>query len=163
MALVSISEAARLTGKSRATIHRRAKAGKLSIQGSKVDTSELIRVFGPLLSTSEQVTVQSNKKSTANNTDVLQELNTLKVQAAHDKEILELKLSNAIKELSFKDEINESLKDQIRLLEHKPSEQSEPIKTTNTEQLKADIRNDVKKEREKEGRLTKLGRLLFDA
>jgi hypothetical protein len=93
----------------------------------------------------------------------LQELNTLKVQAAHDKEILELKLSNAIKELSFKDEINESLKDQIRLLEHKPSEQSEPIKTTNTEQLKADIRNDVKKEREKEGRLTKLGRLLFDA
>ena len=46
MALVSKSEASRLTGKSRATIHRHIKDGKLSEQDGQLDTSELIRVYG---------------------------------------------------------------------------------------------------------------------
>ncbi len=51
MALVSISEAARLIGKSRTTIHRYISNGKLStcadkIGAKKLDTSELLRVFG---------------------------------------------------------------------------------------------------------------------
>ncbi|WP_299011728.1 hypothetical protein [uncultured Shewanella sp.] len=51
MALVNLSEAARLTQKSRMTIHRYIKSGKLSVikghdQLPLVDTSELIRVFG---------------------------------------------------------------------------------------------------------------------
>lgn len=51
MALVSISEAARLTGKSRTTVQSYIKQGKLTkcTDGSghsKLDTSELLRVFG---------------------------------------------------------------------------------------------------------------------
>lgn len=51
MALVSISEAARLVGKSRRTIQRDIVAGKLSKcdNGKKLDTSELLRVYGAFL------------------------------------------------------------------------------------------------------------------
>ncbi|MDK4679193.1 hypothetical protein [Kingella negevensis] len=54
MAIVSISEAARLVGKSRRTIQRDIAAGKLSKcdngkNGKKLDTSELLRVYGSLL------------------------------------------------------------------------------------------------------------------
>ena len=51
MAIVSVSEAARLVGKSRRTIQRDIAAGKLSKSdnGKKLDTSELIRVYGSLL------------------------------------------------------------------------------------------------------------------
>lgn len=48
MALVSKSKAAKLTGVSRTTIHRYVNDGKLSMTGDKVDTSELIRVFGSI-------------------------------------------------------------------------------------------------------------------
>ncbi len=52
MASVSISEAARLTCKSRTTLHRVIKAGDLStcsgeLNAKMVDTSELLRVFVP--------------------------------------------------------------------------------------------------------------------
>ena len=52
MARVSISEAARLTGKSRTTLHRLIKTGELSTCSGErnvktIDTSELLRVFGP--------------------------------------------------------------------------------------------------------------------
>ena len=52
MARVSISEAARLTGKSRTTLHRLIKTGELSTcngerNAKMVDTSELLRVCGP--------------------------------------------------------------------------------------------------------------------
>jgi len=46
--LVSQSKAAKLAGVSRTTIHRYIKDGKLSKTGDKVDTSELIRVFGEI-------------------------------------------------------------------------------------------------------------------
>ncbi|HEI8900829.1 TPA: DNA-binding protein [Klebsiella aerogenes] len=51
MARVSISEAARLTGKSRTTLHRLIKVGDLSTcsgerNAKMIDTSELLRVFG---------------------------------------------------------------------------------------------------------------------
>jgi len=48
MALVSISEAARLVGKSRRTIQRDIVAGQLHKcdNGKKLDTSELLRVYG---------------------------------------------------------------------------------------------------------------------
>jgi len=50
MALVNISEAARLTGKNRRTIQRHITAGKLSkaADGENIDTSELLRVYGAL-------------------------------------------------------------------------------------------------------------------
>lgn len=68
MAKVSISEAARLTGKSRTTLHRLIKAGELSTchgerNAKMLDTSELLRVFGAFSSPSgeqddEQVSEQ---------------------------------------------------------------------------------------------------------
>ena len=59
--IVSLTEAAQLTGKSRQTIYRKAKKGELSVttreDNSKgVDTSELERVFGTI--TVEEATVQ---------------------------------------------------------------------------------------------------------
>jgi hypothetical protein len=48
MALVSKAKAAKLAGVSRTTIHRYVTDGKLSMSGDKVDTSELLRVFGSL-------------------------------------------------------------------------------------------------------------------
>ena len=48
MALVSKTEAAKLTGKSRTTIHSYVNKGKLSATDGKIETSELIRVFGEL-------------------------------------------------------------------------------------------------------------------
>lgn len=48
MALVSKSKAARLAGVSRTTIHRYINEGKLSESGGKIDTSELVRVFGEI-------------------------------------------------------------------------------------------------------------------
>lgn len=53
MPKVSISEAARLTGKPRSTIHRHIKGGKLSKEQDRsgnpvIDVSELERVYGPL-------------------------------------------------------------------------------------------------------------------
>ena len=59
MALVSISEAARLTKRSRTTIYRYRDEGKLSItsdhQGNPlIDTSELLRVFGEMSLNNEE-------------------------------------------------------------------------------------------------------------
>lgn len=59
--IVSLTEAAQLTGKSRQTIYRKAKKGELSVttreDNSKgVDTSELERVFGTI--TVQEATVQ---------------------------------------------------------------------------------------------------------
>jgi len=67
MASVSISEAARLTGKARSTLHKYIKQGRLSVTtdaatGSKtIDTSELIRVFGKIEAThGDTVTTVAN-------------------------------------------------------------------------------------------------------
>ena len=157
MSKLNISQAARITGKSRTTIHRKLKNGTLSAQGGLIDTSDLIRVFGAFPNEGEQNGTRSTdtKRVTTEQASV---------QAVHQIELLELKLENANKELALKDEINESLKDQIRLLEHKPNTQQASIQAnTNTEQLENKIVNNLQIERKKEGRLTKLGRFLFDA
>lgn len=48
MAIVTITEAAELAGVSRGTLYNRLRDGTLSRTGDGVDTSELLRVFGPL-------------------------------------------------------------------------------------------------------------------
>ncbi len=58
MALVKLSEASNMTGKSDKTLYRHAKTGKLSLisqdNGQKmVETSELIRVYGALRTLNE--------------------------------------------------------------------------------------------------------------
>lgn len=61
MALVTITEASKLTGKARKTLYAHIKQGKVSyrvqLDGSKqIDTSELIRVYGELKQEVTQVT-----------------------------------------------------------------------------------------------------------
>lgn len=46
MSLISISEASELTGKSIPTIYRHVKDGKLTKIDNKIDTAELLRVYG---------------------------------------------------------------------------------------------------------------------
>lgn len=48
MAEVTKAEAARLAGVTDQTIHKKVKSGELSETGGKIDTSELIRVFGSI-------------------------------------------------------------------------------------------------------------------
>jgi len=134
MALVNISQAARMAGKSRMTVHRRIKNGELSIQNGLIDTSELLRVFGELVTHDKNV--PKIKPDTASNT---------KVQF----EVLQAKFEGLAKESALKDAIIESLREQVRLLEHKPaSNESKPVEMDAT--------------RKKEGRLIKFGRFLFD-
>ncbi|EPH3102798.1 helix-turn-helix domain-containing protein [Providencia stuartii] len=109
MALVSISEAARLTGKARSTLHKYIKQGKLSTTtdqntGSKsIETSELIRVFGRISNStttgSDSVThVSKQQQETPNDTQLLQtKLQLLEQENAHlkaEKELLSKNLDD---------------------------------------------------------------------
>lgn len=109
MALVSISEAARLTGKARSTLHKYIKQGKLSTTtdqntGNKsIETSELIRVFGKISNSSttdgDSVTnVSKLQQETPNTTQSLQiKLQLLEQENAHlkaEKELLSKNLDD---------------------------------------------------------------------
>jgi predicted site-specific integrase-resolvase len=61
--IVNIQKAIELTGVSRSTIQRHIKQGKLSRTDKGIDTTELIRVYGALKNTAEQVTVKQPDKS----------------------------------------------------------------------------------------------------
>lgn len=78
MTLVSISEAARLTGKARSTLHKYIKQGRLSTttdsdNSKKIEISELLRVFGPLSGVvgDSVTTVAKQQQTTQVNTDEL--------------------------------------------------------------------------------------------
>lgn len=109
MALVSISEAARLVGKSRRTLQRDIVAGKLSKcdNGQKLDTSELLRVYGAFLPATN-VAVESATMS--------QDVADMRVRLAA------LEAENA----ALKDHLG-SLKQAMLLLENKAS--TEEIKS----------------------------------
>jgi len=114
MAKVSISEAARLTGKSRTTLHRLIKSGELSTcNGARnarmVDVSELLRVFGTLKHhSSEQDTAQ-----------VVEQPNT--GFSAHSEQVI-TQLQQEVEHLkalvSAKDSHIDSLKQAMLLIEH---------------------------------------------
>lgn len=109
MALVSISEAARLTGKARSTLHKYIKQGKLSTTtdhntGRKnIETSELIRVFGKIsnssTTSSDSITsVSKLQPETPNDTQSLQaKLQLLEQENTHlkaEKELLSKNLDD---------------------------------------------------------------------
>ena len=115
MTKVSISEAARLTGKSRTTLHRLIKTGELSTcHGARnarmVDVSELIRVFGPLAHrASEQVSVQVSEHSdTAFSVQSEQVIAKLRLEVEHLKTLV-----------SAKDSHIDSLRQAMLLIEHR--------------------------------------------
>lgn len=115
MAKVSISEAARLTGKSRTTLHRLIKTGELSTcYGERntrmVDVSELLRVFGtleqrPAEQVSGQVSEQTDTGVSAQSEQVIAQL---RQEVEHLKTLV-----------STKDSHIDSLKQAMLLLEHR--------------------------------------------
>ena len=126
MALVSVTEAARLTGKNRATIHRYIKQGKLSqstdATGSKkVETSELLRVFGTI----------SASPATVLQRDVIQHNTTVEndLPVAEIKKkiaLLEQLLESKEKEIQRHDDHIDSLKQAMLLIESKLPATPEP-------------------------------------
>lgn len=115
MAQVSISEAARLTGKSRTTLHRLIKTGELSTcRGERnaklLDTAELLRVFDRLhIEQTEQVALQvSEQRVTAKVDDSEQAVQQLQQEVEHLKTLVSAQSSHI-----------ESLKHAMLLLEHK--------------------------------------------
>ena len=138
MALVSISEAARLTGKSRKTIHTYVTSGKVTkvtdTQGRpKIDTSELIRVFGDIKVT------DSKQKSQCNfSQDVTPKIVTPAVNENHQIEILKKEVEMLRELLAEKDKRNDDLKHALMLIESKlpktpePAPEPQPEKVTPT-------------------------------
>lgn len=124
MAQVSISEAARLTGKSRKTLHTYISNGKLTkvtdAKGKpKIDTSELIRVFGELSKPKETVTSQCNLSQEVTPEAVTinsAEIDHLKQEVAFLRELL-----------AEKDKRNEDLKHALLLIESKLPATHEPV------------------------------------
>lgn len=122
MANVSISEAARLANVSRPTLYKMLNSGKLTftstVKAGKsvkvIDTSELIRVFGPLAAVSGRYTpsVKSDSVATVVNSDELQGLQ-------HQIELLQLENSSLKEAVSSRDEHISSLRQAMQLLEHK--------------------------------------------
>lgn len=126
MALVSISEAARLTGKNRATIHRYIKLGKLSqskdaTDQKKLDTSELIRVFGGLSATNATLSHSDAKQHRATKEERVS-VADLQQKIA----LLEQLLDSKNQELKRQDEHIDSLKQAMYLIESKPPKTPEP-------------------------------------
>jgi len=109
--IVSISEASRLTGKTRATIHRHINTGKLSkgvnnTGGYGIDIAELIRVYGSIKDT--DIKQDNDVKIEQYNTEAM---NTLKARMA----VLEAE-NNVLK-----DHVS-SLKQALHLIEYKTTE-----------------------------------------
>ncbi|MBD2810713.1 DNA-binding protein [Xenorhabdus sp. Vera] len=136
MAQVSISEAARLTGKARSTLHKYIKQGKLSTTtapstgGKSIDTSELIRVFGVLKTThSDTVTdVVKIQQATQQNTPEIQELQR-KLQ------ILEQENSHLKTEKELLSKNLDDIRQAMLLIESKIPTFPEPQPTTVTRRL----------------------------
>ena len=115
MAKISISEAARLTGKSRTTLHRLIKTGELSTcygdrNARMVDISELIRVFGTL----EQRPVEQVSGQVHEQTDTGVSAQSEQVIAQLRQEVEHLKTL-----VSAKDSHIDSLKQAMLLIEHR--------------------------------------------
>lgn len=115
MAKVSISEAARLTGKSRTTLHRLIKAGELStcsgVRNAKmVDVSELIRVFGDISKPVQEQPFEQvhEQRVTAPLAPSEQMVGSLKQEVEHLRTLVSAQESHI-----------DSLKQSLQLLEHK--------------------------------------------
>ena len=105
MAKISISEAARLTGKNRSTLHRHINAGKLSKgfdtdNNPVLDTSELARVYP-----SFKVSAVGQKAASVSRSNSKQQAaTTYKTGNTRvENEILKLKLQNAEEKISIEE------------------------------------------------------------
>lgn len=118
MALVSITEAARLAGKSRRTIQRHIATGKLSLShndmtGKSIETSELIRCYGDIKH--KDVTPDCVATQVTMSRDV-----TIKIDKSDAEiELLKKEVELLKQRLQDKDAHIDSLKQAILLIESK--------------------------------------------
>ncbi|MBT0731672.1 helix-turn-helix domain-containing protein [Rosenbergiella nectarea] len=133
MAKVSISEAARLAGKSRTTLHRLIKTGELSVSTGErnsrmIDISELARVFPDLkFSTAEQPIEQVHEQRvTGDVTDHVHENDRLKQEIEHLKTLVSSQQSHI-----------DSLKQAMLLIEHKQQSEIPHQETTAATKLRS--------------------------
>ena len=121
MAIVSISEAARLTGKSRKTIQRYVSDGRISMSQhvagrNGIDISELVRVFGELSQPAPVLSHETVSQSDAPavSSDVAAEVAALKAENALLKAQMEAKDAN----LADLRQSVENMGQSLRLLGH---------------------------------------------
>lgn len=117
MAKLTLRQAAAAVGLSRQTIYRAVSSGRLSVeqdeQGQKmVDTSELMRVFGPLQPRTDTETVQSDRERQPDATGLQGELAVTRQALQMTQEQLEAALGRENRLLSL-------VESQTRLLEDK--------------------------------------------
>jgi len=117
MALVSISEAAKLVGRDRKTLYRAVAEGRLSVSQNttgarQVDISELARVFGEFpVARHRGSTMAMPQDKTPNATDVTASLKA-KIAA------LEAENTQLRERIEDKDKHIEDMRNTVRLLEH---------------------------------------------
>jgi hypothetical protein len=129
MAIVTLTEASRLTGKSIRTIQRHVTTGKLSVachDGDKksIDTSELIRVYGEI---SDLMT--HDKKHDMSRHDVKNDTSTvvtLTQEISFLRELLATTEKHNRDMLAEKDKRIDDLKNTVKLLEYKKESISHP-------------------------------------
>ena len=111
MTEVSVTESMRLTGKSRPTLYRHIKSGKLSKNpNGTIDTSELRRVYGEFVTNDNEVVTESSQNVTNNITQ--NEIDETEIQ--HLKEQLEMLKSQLSK---TETQLERSQKTEDRLLQ----------------------------------------------
>lgn len=113
--LLSVTEAAKAVGCARSTIYDKINAGELSRgSGGKIDTAELLRVFGELKG--HDTTTEPTRQTTTEDPDTLA-ADLLDIVRSKDSELTELR-----RELSdTQSRLNEH-RDNARLLEDKSRE-----------------------------------------
>lgn len=123
MALVSISEAAKLVGRDRKTLYRAVAEGRLSVSQNatgarQVDIAELARVFGDFpVACHSGATVAMSQDATPNATDATASLKA-KIAA------LEAENAQLRERIEDKDKHIDDMRHTVRLLEHHPSKKN---------------------------------------
>ncbi len=79
---VNIQQATVLTGKSRATISRHIKTGKLSRTAEGIDTAELMRVYGALVATPDK---SADSATSERETWLMSQIDALNKQLSEQK------------------------------------------------------------------------------
>lgn len=139
MAKHSISEAAKLTGKNRSTLHRHIQSGKLSKEEDEegnpvIDTSELQRVYGKLKLPDAAQQSQSDTKQQPATPDKTAEMELLKLKLQHAEEKLHIEATRREeaerRERETKEEMSRLVgiidKQTYLLAAPKPEEEQEP-------------------------------------
>ncbi len=131
MALVTISEASSLTGKSIKTIYRHIDTGKLSStldenNRKQVDTAELIRVYGEIkVAGTPPLTKNDNIKMSQHENKREEEGKERELEINHENNILKERIGHLETILAEKQSHIDSLKQAMFLLENKSKNDSE--------------------------------------